>query len=170
MRLQTFVKLAASLALCLVLAATASAQYGGGGGTGGTGPTGSGTPSYNYGKGKAIGIGVGAAAGAAVGIALWLHHRHKAKSEAVLIGCTQPSSNGISLKSEEEDKTYTLISGGKRLQAGERVEVKGVLKNGPNGADAFRVHNIITDFGACNSAAASKAAEAESTQLAATTK
>jgi hypothetical protein len=171
-RLQTFVKLAASLAICLGLAATASAQYpgtggmGGTGGTGGTGSTSSGTPHYNYGNGKAIGIGVGAAAGAAVGIALWIHHRHKAQSEALLIGCTQPASKGVSLKSEEDGETYALISGGKELQPGERVELKGVMRDDPSGANAFRVRNVVSDFGACRSAVAAKTSEAEPRELA----
>jgi hypothetical protein len=173
-RLQTFAKLAACLAICLAMAATASAQYPGTGTMGGTGGTGSGTtssgtPHYNYGNGKAIGIGVGAAAGAAVGIALWLHHRHKAQSEAVLIGCTEPASKGVSLKSEGDGETYAL-SGGKQLQPGERVELKGVVKDDSSGGNAFRVRDVVSDFGACSPAVASKTHDAGPRELAAATK
>jgi hypothetical protein len=123
---------------------------GGTGGTGATGATGADTPKYNYGSGKAIGIGVGAAAGAAVGLALLIHHRHKASSEASLIGCAQPASNGVSLKSDADGETYMLISSGQQIPPGERIEVKGVEKDDQSGARAFRVRNIVSDFGACS--------------------
>jgi hypothetical protein len=115
-----------------------------GGGTGNT-------PNRSYGSGKAIGIGVGAAAGAAVGIALLVRHHHKASSEALLIGCAQPASNGINLKSDGDGETYLLVSNGKQIQPGERVELKGVVKDDQSGARAFRVRNVLTDFGACSS-------------------
>lgn len=155
MRLHTLSKLAGVFTVCLAMGATASAQYGGGmmgggmGGSGGTGATGTGTrPSY--GSGKAVGIGVGAAAGAAVGIALLVHHHHKASSEARLIGCAQPASNGMSLKSEEDGETYTLVSNGKHVQSGERVELKGVVKDDRSGGPSFRVRDVVSDFGACD--------------------
>ena len=152
MRLQIVAKVAGTLTICLAMAVTASAQYGGGTGSGATG---SGMPNYNYGSGKAIGIGVGVAAGAAVGIALLVHHHHKAKSQASLIGCTQPASSGISLKSEEDGQTYLLLSNRQKVQPGERVELKGVLKNDRSGISAFRVSDVITDFGACSATVAS---------------
>jgi hypothetical protein len=94
---------------------------------------------------------VGVAAGAAVGIALLVHHRHRASSEALLIGCAQPASNGINLKSDGDGETYLLVSKGKQIQPGERVELKGVVKDDQSGARAFRVRNVVTDFGACSS-------------------
>ena len=156
MRLHTWSKLVGVFAVCLAMGATASAQYGGGGGMGGgTGTMGGGTGNTSNrsygGSGKAIGIGVGAAAGAAVGIALLIHHHHKASSEASLIGCAQPASNGISLKSDEDGETYLLVSKGKHIEPGERVELKGVVKDDQSGARAFRVRNVVTDFGACSS-------------------
>lgn len=119
------------------------------GGSGATGGTGMGTKP-SYGSSKAVGIGVGAAAGAAVGIALLVHHHHKASSEARLIGCAQPVSNGMSLKSDEDGETYMLVSNGKHVQSGERVELKGVVKDDRSGARAFRVRDVVSDFGACN--------------------
>jgi len=155
MRLQVLSKVAGAVAICLAMGATASAQYGGGGmggggGTGGgsTGATGTGRGSYGSGSGAAVGIAVGAAA--AVGIALLVHHHHKTSSEALLIGCTQSQPNGISLKSEEYGETYTLVSAVKHLEPGERVELKGVVKNDGSGGYAFHVRDVVTDFGACS--------------------
>ena len=155
MRLQTLCKLAGVFAVCLAMGATASAQYGGGGGSmGGTG-TGN-TPQYGYGSGKAIGIGVGAAAAAGVGIALLIHHHHKmTRSEASLIGCAQSGPNGISLKNETDGTTYMILSGGTHVQPGRRVEVKGVVTDDSSGTHAFRVRNVVNDYGACGQTAAS---------------
>src|SRR5215469_2251284 len=159
MRLQTMSKMAAVVAICLAMGATASAQYGGGGmggggmggggGTGGgTGGTGTGTSNHSYSSGSGAAVGVAVGAAAAVGIALLVRHHHKAKSsEALLIGCTQSQPNGISLKSEEYGETYTLVSSGKHVEPGERVELKGVVKNDRSAGYAFRVRDVVTDFG-----------------------
>jgi hypothetical protein len=155
---------------CLAVGATASAQYNGGtAGTPGATGTGNmavgGTPNYSYGNGKAIGVGVGAAAGAAVGIALYVHHRHvKAreeaqalqtpKSEASIIGCTQSTFTGVSLKNENDNMTYTILSsGGTKLQPGQRVELQGAVLNEKSGINAFSVHQLVDNYGACGSSA-----------------
>jgi len=166
-------KVAGALFVCMAICGTASAQYGGGtGGTGtgtgtGTGGTTNSTGAYSYGSGKAIGIGVGAAAGAAVGIALLVHHHHvvAARSEASVVGCTQPMLNGIALKNEKDDLTYTLVSGGTKLSPGERVELKGVVSDDKSGVHAFRVHDVVNNFGACGagSTAAARIAEKKET-------
>jgi hypothetical protein len=146
------------LLFSLVAGTTASAQYGGAsggtGGTGGMGSTGStSTSGYGSGSGKAIGIGVGVAAGAAAGIVLLVHHRHAAShSEASVVGCTQSVLNGISLKNERDSLTYTILPGGTALQPGERVELKGVVSDDKSGIHAFRVHNLVNNYGACESA------------------
>jgi hypothetical protein len=119
-------KISGVVLFCLVGGTTASAQYNGpgSGGTGtgaGTGMGATGMPNYSYGNGKAIGIGVGATAGVAVGIALYVHHRHvKAheaaqavqtpKSEASIIGCMQATPSGLTLKNENDNMTYTILS------------------------------------------------------------
>jgi hypothetical protein len=157
---------------CLAVGTTASAQYGGGtGGTGtgtGTGMGATGTPNYSYGNGKAIGIGVGAAAGAAVGIALYVHHRHvKAREEAhalrtetprpeaSIIGCTQPMLNGVTLKNENDDLTYAVVSNGSaKLQPGQRVELQGAVLSDKSGVNAFSVHRLVGNYGACGSVTA----------------
>src|ERR1700686_1188855 len=141
-------KISGVVLFCLAVGSTASAQYNGGtagapGATGtGTGNmTVGGTPNYSYGNGKAIGVGVGAAAGAAVGIALYIHHRHvKAREEAQalqtqtpspeasIIGCTQSMLSGVTLKNENDNLTYTVVSNGSaKLQPGQRVELQGAV-------------------------------------------
>jgi hypothetical protein len=162
-------KISGVVLFCLAVGTTASAQYGGGTtgmpvapGTTGTGNM-AGTPNYSYGNGKAIGVGVGAAAGAAVGIALYMHHRHvKAneaaqatqtpKSEASIIGCTQSSLTGVTLKNENDNLTYTILSSGStKLQPGQRVELQGAVLNQKSGINAFSVHQLVDNYGACGS-------------------
>jgi hypothetical protein len=159
-------KISGVVLFCLVVGTTASAQYGGGmGGTGtGTGGNGvAGTPNYRYGNGTAIGVGVGAAAGAAVGIALYIHHRHvKAtdaaqaaqtpKSEASIIGCTQSGLTGLTLKNENDNLTYSILSNASaKLQPGQRVELQGAVLNEKSGINAFSLHQVVDNYGACGS-------------------
>ncbi|HEX4536529.1 MAG TPA: hypothetical protein VH140_06255 [Candidatus Acidoferrum sp.] len=163
-------KISGVVLFCLAVGTTASAQYGGGtAGTPGATGTGNmavpGTPNYSYGNGKAIGIGVGAAAGAAAGIALYMHHRHvKAteaaqaaqtpKSEASIIGCTQSSLTGVTLKNENDNLTYTILSGGStKVQPRQRVELRGAVLNQKSGVNAFSVHQLVDNYGACGSSA-----------------
>jgi hypothetical protein len=160
-------KISGVVLFCLATGTAASAQYGGGtagnpgAGMGNTPAPGS--PNYSYGNGKAIGIGVGAAAGAAVGLALYMHHRHvKAneaaqaaqtpKSETSVIGCTQSSLTGVTLKNENDNLTYTIVSsGGTKLQPGLRVELQGAMLNEKSGINAFSVHQLVDNYGACGS-------------------
>jgi hypothetical protein len=152
------VRVSGILAICLFVCAAASAQYGGGGAPGGSGTTSSGNPGnmgYSSGSGKAIGIGVGAAAGAAVAIALLVHHHHAAsRSQASITGCTYSVLNGITLRNESDNLTYTIVTGGTPLQPGERLEVKGVMANEASGAQAFRVQSVVKDYGTCGSTSA----------------
>lgn len=158
------------LLLCLALCAVASAQYGGGGSSGsgstGSGSTG-GTSGYGSGSGKAIGIGVGVAAAAAVGVALLVHHHHAAdRSAASVIGCTQSLPNGISLKNENDNQTYMILSKGTPLQAGERVELKGVVTDGGSGTQAFCVRSLVNNYGTCGPAAAMAKSAGEKSEIA----
>jgi hypothetical protein len=151
------IRFVAGISLALLLSGPAFAQYGGGGM--GTGPSGSGTPGYgapSYSSGKAIGIGVGAAAAAAVGIALYVHHRHNAaRSQAShVIGCTQSEINGISLKNENDEQIYLIISSGTPLQVGQRVQLTGVVTDQGPGARTFRVQGPIRGYGSCSATAA----------------
>jgi hypothetical protein len=172
-------RLAGISTICLAVCAVASAQYGGGGGTGGSGGSGGtgGTggsggyvaPSGGYGSGKAIGIGVGAAAGAAVAVVLLVrHHRHHAENntQAYVTGCTQSIQNGISLTSEKDNQTYSIVSNDNSLKAGERVTLKGTLVSGEGSANpSFQVLSLVKDYGTCGQASASNSPSLSSRSL-----
>jgi hypothetical protein len=155
-----FARLAGVSIVCLAVSTAASAQYGGGGstGSGGSGSSSAANSSgYGSGSGKAIGIGVGAAAGAAVGIALLIHHHHAAaRSEVSVIGCTQSMLNRISLKNENDNQIYAILSSGTHLQAGERVELKGFVTDAGSGTQALRVRSLVNNYGTCGPAASAK--------------
>jgi hypothetical protein len=149
-------KMTGILALSLAVSAAASAQYGGNPTMGGGTPTTGNSTNYGYGSntGKAIGIGVGAAA-AAVGVALLVRHHHKAQSsETSLVGCTQSLMNGLSLTSDNDHLTYTLLPGKGDLQPGERVELKGTVAKDQGGSPTFRVRQVVTNYGACGATSA----------------
>lgn len=165
-------RVAGTSTICLAVCAAASAQYGGGGGTG-SGGTGGNTgyvpPSGGYGSGKAIGIGVGAAAGAVVATVLLVrHHRHHSESntQAYVTGCTQSIQNGISLTSEKDNQTYSIVSNDKSLKAGERVTLKGSFVSDDGSANpSFRVLSLIKDYGTCGQASASNSPSLSSGSL-----
>jgi len=161
------VRFAGISTICLAVCAAASAQYGGGGGMGGSSGTG-GTggsggyvaPSGGYGSGKAIGIGVGAAAGAAVAVVLLVrHHHHVANNtQAYVTGCTQSVQNGISLTSEKDNQTYSIVSNDNSLKAGERMTLKGSVVSADGSANpSFQVQSLVKDFGICGPIASPEA-------------
>jgi hypothetical protein len=170
------VRFAGISTICLAMCAAASAQYGGGGGTGGSGGTG-GTggstgyvaPSGGYGSGKAIGIGVGAAAGAAVAVVLLVrHHRHAESNNtrAYVTGCTQSNPSGISLTSEKDNQTYSILSNDNFLKAGERVTLKGSVVSSDGSANpSFQVLSMVKDFGTCGETSASNSSSLSSSSL-----
>ena len=154
-------KITGIAALSLAVAATASAQYGGspGMGTGtSTSTTGSST-NYGYGSntGKAVGIGVGVAAAAVATVLIIRHHHKTQNSEVSLVGCTQTLMNGLSLTSENDHLTYTLLSGKGDLQAGERVELKGIVAKDQAGSPTFRVRQVVSNYGTCGATSAANA-------------
>lgn len=164
----TLAKLAGIFVLGLAVAATASAQYGGGGGgmggSGGGSGNGSTGTGYNYGMstGAKVGIGVGAAAGVTA-VALLVHHHHvmAAREQASLIGCTESVLNGLSLKNETDNQTYTLLGTKSELKPGERVELAGSRGSGDDVNPAFHVHALVKDYGACGSASNSTVAASQ---------
>jgi len=169
------VRFAGISTVCLAVCAAASAQYGGGGGMGGSGGTGGtgGNPGYvapsgGYGSGKAIGIGVGAAAGAAVAVVLLVRHHHHAASnnQAFVTGCTQSAQDGISLTSDKDNQTYTIVSNDKSLKAGERMTLKGSVVSADGSASpSFQVLSLVKDFGTCGQTSASNSPSLSSKSL-----
>jgi hypothetical protein len=158
------VRFAGISTICLAVCAAASAQYGGGGATGGSGMGSTGgapgyvAPSAGYGSGKAIGIGVGAAAGAAVAVILLVRHHHHAanNAQAYVTGCTESVQNGITLTSEKDYQTYSIVSNDKSLKAGERMTLKGSVVSVDGSANpSFQVQSLVKDFGSCVQASTS---------------
>jgi hypothetical protein len=129
------------------------------GATGGTpGTPGYVAPSGGYGSGKAIGIGVGAAAGAAVAVILLVRHHHHAENntQAYVTGCTQSVQNGISLTSEKDYRTYSIVSNDKSLKVGERVTLRGSVVSADESANpSLQMLSLVKDFGSCGQASAS---------------
>ncbi len=139
------------LAVCLIAATSLSAlaQYGGGGGGTSTGGT-SGSTSGGYGSGAAIGIGVGAAAGVGI-LYLALHNKGS------VVGCVEPSGDGIKLMNEKDKNTYALVGGGSSLKSGDRVELKGTRGKDKSGKRTFQVQKLARNYGPCNAEPAVKA-------------
>jgi hypothetical protein len=130
--------------LSLLLAVPALAQYGGGGTTTGTGGS---TGTYTApkgGYGSSAGIAVGAAAAAGVGVA-YLALRHR----GTIIGCVEPSSDGIKLMNEKDKDTYALLATNVSLPPGERVALGGKKSKDDSGKPTFEVTKLVRDYGAC---------------------
>jgi hypothetical protein len=50
--------------------------------------------------------------------------------------------------------TYTILSSGStKLQPGQRVELQGAVLNEKSGINAFSVHQLVDNYGACGSSA-----------------
>lgn len=133
-----------ALSLGVLLAAPAFAQYGGGGTTTGTGGA---TGTYTApkgGYGSSTGIAIGAAAAAGVGIT-YLALRHR----GTIVGCVQPSSDGIKLMNEKDKDTYALLASNVSLAPGERVALGGKKSKDDSGKPTFEVKKLVKDYGAC---------------------
>ena len=145
-RIRSFFRWALPVGLTLVLSCQALAQYPGGGGTGmGTGSTGPGytPPNGGYGSGKAIGIAAGAAAG--VGVLFLALHRGGA-----VTGCVRPTSDGLRLVDEKQNKTYLIAPESIALKPGEVVQVKGKKSTDRNGISSFQAKKVVKSLGTCS--------------------
>jgi hypothetical protein len=136
-----FFRLGIGAALCACLSASALAQYGGGGGTTGTGTTAT-YPTKSYGSGAAIGAGVGGAAAAGLVAYMVLHKPH-------LVGCVEPSSDGLKLMNEKDKNTYAIDTNGEDLKPGERVQLIGKKIKDGSGKLSFQVQKPPKDLGPC---------------------
>lgn len=131
--------------LGLALGAQAFAQYGGAGG-GSTGSTGVYTaPKGGYGShGAAIGAAVAAGVGAGIGIGYLVLRSHR-----TVVGCVEPSSDGVKLMNEKDQHTYALLAANVSLNPGERVAVRGKKSKDDSGKPTFQVAKLVKDYGAC---------------------
>lgn len=129
----------------LALSAQAFAQYGGGSMGGGT--TGSNgvytAPKGGYGSTGAA-VGAAAAVGAGVGIAYLVLRNHR-----TLVGCVQPSTEGVKLMNEKDQRTYALLASNVSLNPGERVALCGKKSKDDAGEPTFRVAKLVKDYGSC---------------------
>ena len=129
--------------LGLALGAPAFAQYGGMGG-GSTGSTGVYTaPKGGYGSSGAA-IGAAAAAGAGIGIGYLVVRSHR-----TVVGCVEPSSDGIKLMNEKDQRTYALLAANVSLNPGERVALRGKKSKDDSGKPTFQVGSLVKDYGSC---------------------
>jgi hypothetical protein len=68
----------------------------------------------------------------------------------------QPMQNGISLTSEKDNQTYSILSNDNSLKAGERVTLKGSVVSSEGSANpSFQVVSMVKDFGTCGQTSAS---------------
>ncbi len=134
-------RLTAALLFCVFFSVSGFAQVYGGGGTGGT-TTGTGTGTPSYGSGAAVGAGVGAAAAGGLIAYLVLHKPH-------IVGCIEPSTDGLKLMNEKDKNTYTLDANGSDLKPGVRVELRGKKEKDSSGKLTFRVSKVSHDYGTC---------------------
>jgi hypothetical protein len=130
--------------LGLALAAPVFAQYGGGGtGTGTGGTTGTYTaPKGGYGSNTGVIVGVAAAAGVGVTYLALRHHGN-------IVGCVEPSSDGIKLMNEKDQNTYALVATNVSLAPGQRVALSGKKTKDDSGKPTFTVSKLVKDYGAC---------------------
>jgi len=132
------------LALSLVLLATEAsfAQYGGGS-MGSGGSNGSYTaPKGGYSSSTGIAIGAGVAAGAGIAYLAFRNH-------STIVGCVEPSSDGIKLMNEKDQNIYALVAGNVPLNPGQRVALHGKKFRDDAGKPAFHVSKLAKDYGSC---------------------
>jgi len=143
MSLHRIRKSSLATSLALFLAIPAFAQYGGGGGPGGSSTGTYSAPKGGYSSSTGIAIGAGAAAGVTIGYLALRHH-------GTIVGCVEPSAEGIKLMNEKDRNTYALLASNKvSLAPGERVSLRGKKSKDESGKPTFQVAKLVKDYGAC---------------------
>lgn len=128
-------KFALAAAICIFFVAPAFAQCTYNCGTTTTGTNGTYTaPKGGYSSATGIGIGAGVAAGVAVAYLAF----HKAS----VVGCVQPSSDGLKLMNEKDKKTYAIDANGEDVKSGEKVQLKGKKVKDTAGHESFVVKSV----------------------------
>ena len=132
MRTPSLLRASMALALCLFLALPACPQTGGN-----IGPS----------NGEIIAIIVGIAA-AITGVGILIYHEtHKHPS---ITGCIASGAEGLTLKSEKDQKVYALAGDSAALKPGEQVALKGKKTKEASGKPVFQVEKLAKDYGACH--------------------
>ncbi len=134
-----------AVVLGLAMGGSALAQYGGSPGGGSTGTTGVYTaPKGGYGSSTGIAVGAAAAAGAGVAVGYLVLRSHR-----TVVGCVQPSTEGVKLMNEKDQRTYALLASNISLNPGERVALRGKKSKDDSGRPTFDVAKLVKDYGAC---------------------
>jgi hypothetical protein len=102
---------------------------------------------YGASNGKVVGIGVGVAAvGALIGIGVFYGVKHNHS----VTGCALSGPDGITLTSDSDKQTYTLIGDMAGIKPGNRVRVSGKRRKASSAATRqYLVEKVSRDFGPC---------------------
>jgi hypothetical protein len=98
-------------------------------------------------KTDAIEILVAAVAiGAALGVGIYFLVRQSPS----ISGCAASRADGLTLRNEGDQQTYSLIGDTAGIKAGDRIKVSGKKKKkDPSGKHDFLVEKLKKDYGAC---------------------
>ena len=154
MSLRTITRSLSAIFLGLALGAQAFAQYGGGGmpggGMGGGSMGGSTSTNGVYTPPKGGYSGAGAAVGAAAGVGAGVTIGYLVlRSRRTVVGCVQPSRDGIKLMNEKDQRTYALLASNVSLNPGDRVALRGKKSKDDTGKPTFEVATLVKDYGSC---------------------
>jgi hypothetical protein len=105
------------------------------------------TGSIGPSTGEIVGVAVGIAAiGAAIGIGVYFAVKHNHR----VTGCAASTADGMTLTTESDKHTYSLIGDVAAIKPGNRVRVSGKKsKEKSAGPSQFLVEKVSKDFGAC---------------------
>jgi len=106
------------------------------------------TGSIGPSTGEIVGALVGiAAVGAGIGIGIYFVVKHNHS----VTGCAASIAGGMTLRTESDKHTYSLIGDVAGIKPGNRVRVSGKkAKEKSSGTAQFLVEKVSKDFGACN--------------------
>ena len=106
------------------------------------------TGSIGPSTGEIVGALVGiAAVGAGIGIGIYFVVKHNHS----VTGCAASTAGGMTLTTESDKHTYSLIGDVAGIKPGNRVRVSGKkAKEKSSGTAQFLVEKVSKDFGACS--------------------
>jgi hypothetical protein len=85
------------------------------------------------------------AIGAALGVGIYFLVRQPPS----ISGCAASGPDGLTLRNEGDQQTYTLIGDTAGVKPGDRIKVSGKKKKDPSGRHDFLVEKLKKDYGAC---------------------
>jgi hypothetical protein len=110
------------------------------------------TIAYGASNAQVGGIIAGiAAAGALIGVGAYIAVKHN----HIVTGCARSTSDGLSLTSDSDKQSYTLIGDVAGIKSGNRVRLSGKKAKQKSGTQQFLVEKVSKDLGACKVSSAS---------------